>query len=315
MRTAVAAALTLLFAGCQPQAPGVAPVRSGEWVVHSPRRGIGLPPKTPLDAHDYAALELIQPGAVVVFSAQLGDPDPVRWIGADPELQAWLTSHADTVQPIVRMWPVRGPDDPARLAARIVAIHQRHPAITWFEVANEPDIEWATPSWPAIAAWTEAVWFAVDRYRRTTPSARDVKLLFPPLAQGSPLDPEHVGYDALRPAIELYLDNGDGLAGHEYWDRAHVTAVETVWPAWLQARLQTVPFFVTECGRKPGQTNGSPDAELGNELVTFSHQSRAEVVAPFVLSSPGGSFDAYDFVDRDGHLRPHAIVWGSLGPA
>lgn len=285
------------------------------WVAHSPRRGVVLPPKTPLDANDYAALELIQPGAVVLFSAQLGDADPVRWIGADPELQTWLANHSHRVLPIVRMWPVRGPEDPVRLASRIVALHQKYPEIVWFQIANEPDIEWSAPSWQAISAWTEAVWFAVDRYRRTVPSASDIKLLFPPLAQHSPLDPEHVGYTALRQSIELYLDNGDGLAGHEYWDRGQVTAVETEWPEWLQARLQMSPFLVTECGRRPGEANGPPDAALGMELVQFAEKTQAQVVAPFVLSSPGGSFDAFDFVDRDGHLRPHAIVWGSRGPA
>ena len=40
--------------------------------------------------------------------------------------------------------------------------------------------------------------------------------------------------------VELYLDNGDGLAGHEYWDRGDVYLVEQLWPAWLQARLAAI---------------------------------------------------------------------------
>jgi hypothetical protein len=128
------------------------------------------------------------------------------------------------------------------------------------------------------------------------------------------MDPEGTGYDAMRVAIELYLDNGDGLAGHEYWDRDNVYLVEERWPQWLQDRLATVPFFVTECGRRPHAGNGWPDEALGHELVTFAQQTQAKLVAPFVLSSPGGSFDQYDFVDRDGYLRPHLFVWGAFGP-
>jgi hypothetical protein len=158
------------------------------------------------------------------------------------------------------------------------------------------------------------VWWDVEWYRRHVPSAADIKLLFPPLAQGSPLDPEHVGYDALRPAIELYLDNGDGLAGHEYWDRRDVYLVEDQWPAWLRARLDQVPFFVTECGRRPLPSNGAPDEALGHELVTFSALTRATIIAPFVLSSPDGLFDQFDFVDSRGEARPHLFVWSSLGP-
>ena len=60
---------------------------------------------------DYRALDVVQPGSVVLFSAQLGDGDPLRWIGSDPQLQRWLRAHQDVAQ-IVRMWPVRGPDDP-----------------------------------------------------------------------------------------------------------------------------------------------------------------------------------------------------------
>jgi hypothetical protein len=128
------------------------------------------------------------------------------------------------------------------------------------------------------------------------------------------MDPEHLGYDALRPAIELFLDHGDGLAGHEYWDRGNVYLVEDQWPAWLQARLESVPFFVTEAGRRPLASNGQPDAALGRELVRFSDLTRARVVAPFVLSSPGGSFNQFDFVDRTGEMRPQLLVWGALGP-
>jgi hypothetical protein len=275
-----------------------------------------LSPKTPLAQSDYAALDLIQPGSVVLFSAQLGDPDPLRQIGPDPHLQHWLAAHQDVTQ-IVRMWPVRGPDDPRRLALRIVKLHQAYPWITWFVIANEPDIEWAADSrtnWQQIGDWTEAVWWDVEQYRRSVPSASDIKLLFPPLAQGSPMDPEHVGYDALRTAIELYLDHGDGLAGHEYWDRDDVYLVEQQWPAWLQARLGSVPFFVTECGRRPMTSNGAPDDALGTELVDFSSQTRASVVAPFILSSPDGMFDQFDFVDVDGEMRPQLIVWAASGP-
>jgi hypothetical protein len=255
------------------------------------------------------------PGAVVVFSAQMGDADPLHWIGSDATLQSWLADHQDVTQ-VVRMWPVRGPEDPRLVAQRIVKLHQRFPWIRWFQIANEPDIEWPADqaSWLTIRDWTAAVWWQVDRYRREIPSAADIKLLFPPLAQGSPLDPEHVGYDALQASIELYLDHGDGLAGHEYWDRNDVFLVEQRWPSWLQSRLAQVPFFVTECGRRPGIANGPPDAMLGNELVEFAARSKAHLVAPFVLSSPGGSFDQFDFVDRDGHLRPQLVIWSSRGP-
>jgi hypothetical protein len=283
------------------------------WTPRSPLRGMDLSPKDPLGLADYAALDVMQPGSVVLFSAQLGDGDPLRWIGADAHLQRWLRAHQDIVQ-IVRMWPVRGPDDPKRLAQRIVKLHARFPWIQWFQIANEPDIEWSSPTWQNIGGWAEAVWWNVERYRRTHPGARDIRLLFPPLAQGSPMDPEHLGYDQLRETIELYLDHGDGLAGHEYWDRANVYLVEERWPDWLRERLATAPFFVTECGRRPLSENGWPDEALGHELVEFAQRTRASVVAPFVLSSPGGSFDRYDFVDRDGRLRPHLFVWGALGP-
>jgi hypothetical protein len=277
-----------------------------------PERGINLPPKTPLAATDYQALDLIQPGSVVVFSAQLGDDDPIRWIGDDPRLQDWLEAHQD-ITPIVRMWPVRGPDDPNRLALRIVTLHQRFPWITWFQIANEPDIEWPADqaNWEAIGAWTEQVWWRIAWYRQHVPSASDIKLLFPPFAQGSPLDPEHIGYDALRPSIELFLDHGDGLAAHEYWDRDHVFLVEHTWPSWLQGRLAASPFFVTESGRRPGTANGQPNAALTSELASFVAQTRATVVAPFVLSSPDGSFDQFDFVDRQGRLRAPVFQTGS----
>jgi hypothetical protein len=308
---------TAVAAACGPRVPVVTPLLPiVPWTPHATLRGIDLSPKTPLGPMDYQALDVVQPGSVVLFSAQLGDADPLRWIGDDPQLQRWLRAHQDVTQ-IVRMWPVRGPDDPRELALRIVRIHVRFPWITWFQIANEPDIEWSVDrraSWQQIGEWTEAVWGRVEWYRRHVPSAADIKLLFPPLAQGSPLDPESVGYDALRPAIQLYLDNGDGLAGHEYWDRDDVYLVETRWPAWLQTRLSGVPFFVTECGRRPLASNGQPDDALGQELVQFSARTRARVVAPFVLSSPGGSFDQFDFVDRDGNLRPHLFVWGASGP-
>ena len=308
-------ALSWLLGACVPgpPAPEDPPLPITRWTPHATRRGIDLSPKTPLAPSDYAALDIVQPGSVVLFSAQLGDGDPVRQIGPDPQLQRWLAAHQDVTQ-IVRMWPVKGPDDPKRLALRIVKLHLQYPWITWFQVANEPDIEWHAATWPAIRDWTSEVWWDVEWYRQHTPSAADIKLLFPPLAQGSPMDPEHVGYDALRDSIELYLDHGDGLAGHEYWDRASVYLMEDQWPAWLQARLGSVPFFVTECGRRPGAANGRPDAALGRELVDFASRTRASVVAPFVLSSPGGTFDQFDFVDRMGQLRPQVYVWGAFGP-
>jgi hypothetical protein len=311
----LASALT----ACLPQAAiATAPVSVviPGWTPHDTRRGIDLSPKTPLGPSEYDALDLVRPGSVVLFSAQLGDYDPISWIGEDPQLQRWLLAHQDVMQ-IVRMWPVRGPDDPRQLALRIVGLHRRFPWIRWFQVANEPDIEWSPRSratWQQIGDWAEAVWWDVEWYRRNAPSASDIKLLFPPLAQGSPLDPERVGYDALRPAIELYLDHGDGLAGHEYWDRDNVYLVEEAWPEWLRQRLSTVPFFVTECGRRPLVSNGSPDAALGHELVEFSQHTRATVVSPFVLSSPDDTFDQFDFLDANGSARPQLFVWGSVGP-
>jgi hypothetical protein len=274
---------------------------------------MGLPPKTPVAATDYQALNVVEPGSVVLFSAQLGDPDPTGQMADDPELQQWLEAHQEVTQ-IVRMWPVKGPDDPESVAQRIVELHLRFPWITWFQIANEPDIEWPAANWRTIATWTERVWWDVEWYRQHEPGARRLKLLFPPLAQGSRLDPEHVGYDALRPAIELFLNHGDGLAGHEYWDRGNVYLVEDAWPTWLQARLASAPFFVTECGRRPGDQNGLPDAALGDELVSFAQRTRAQVVAPFVLSSANGTFDQFDFVDRDGRMRPALFTWGLLGP-
>jgi len=305
-----------VVAACAPRfagPPAVLPI--APWTPHAPLRGLDLSPKTPLGPMDYLALDVVEPGSVVLFSAQLGDGDPLQWIGPDPQLQRWLRAHQD-VRQIVRMWPVRGPDDPRRLALRIVKLHVRFPWIKWFQIANEPDIEWSSDraTWRQIGDWTTAVWWDVEWYRQHVPSASDIRLLFPPLAQGSPLDPEHVGYDALRPAVELFLDNGDGLAGHEYWDRDDVYLVEDRWPDWLQSRLADVPFYVTECGRRPLVSNGQPDAELGRELVEFSTRTRATIVAPFVLSSPDGAFDQFDFVDREGNLRPHLFVWGALGP-
>jgi hypothetical protein len=315
--TATVVCASVIGSACAAPAPAVSePIAIAVWTPHAPRRGIDLPPKTPLGSTDYDALNLVKPGSVVLFSAQLGDDDPLRWIGNDALLQRWLAAHQDVTQ-IVRMWPVRGPDDPQRLAQRIVKLHQRFPWVVWFEIANEPDIEWAADhaSWQQIGDWAEAVWWDVERYRRSVPSAADIKLLFPPLAQGSPLDPEGTGYDALRPVIELYLDHGDGLAGHEYWDRDDVYLVEGQWPAWLQARLGDVPFFVTECGRRPLVSNGVPDEALGEELVAFSSLTHARVVAPFVLSSPGGTFDQFDFVDARGEPRPHLFTWALSGPS
>jgi hypothetical protein len=294
---------------------GRSTLNAGPWLPHSTLRGIGLSPKTLGDA-DFAALDALQPGSVVLFSAQLGDPDPVRWIGTDVRLQRWLSAHQDVLQ-IVRMWPVRGPDDPWRLARRIVALHHQFPWIQWFEIANEPDIEWSAShrtSWSEVGAWAEAVWWDVQWLRTHVPGAADVRLLFPPLAQGSPMDPEGAGYDALRPSIELYLDNGDGLTGHEYWDRDDVYLVEDRWPAWLLARLTSVPFFVTEAGRRPLVSNGMPDDALGREMIEFARRTQASVVAPFVLSSPGGTFDQFDFIDKFGVPRPQLFAWTRFGP-
>jgi hypothetical protein len=75
-----------------------------------------------------------------------------------------------------------------------------------------------------------------------------------------------------------------------------------------------VPFFVTEAGRRPLPSNGPPDAALGGEMLQFAGRTRASVVAPFILSSPNGQYDQFDFVDRDGHGRPQLFVWGELGP-
>jgi hypothetical protein len=307
----------LVASACAPQIPiATAPLRVPTWTPHDARRGIDLSPKTPLGQTDYDALDFVKPGSVVLFSAQLGDGDPLRWLADDAQLQRWLAAHQDVTQ-IVRMWPVRGPDDPRRLAQRIVKLHLRFPWIKWFEIANEPDIEWSAPNrttWQQIGDWTETVWWSVEWYRQHVPSASDVRLLFPPLAQGSPMDPENVGYDALRPSIELFLDHGDGLAGHEYWDRGDGYLVEERWPGWLRARLGEVPFFVTECGRRPLASNGQPDEALGQELVAFSRRTQASVVAPFVLSSPGGSFAQFDFIDAQGEARPQLFIWASLGP-
>jgi hypothetical protein len=317
VRLATALATLVLAAACIPRPVSVAPhLPIVPWAPHTPLRGMDLSPKTPLNQSDYAALDLIQPGSVVLFSAQLGDGDPLRQIGTDPHLQQWLAAHQDVTQ-IVRMWPVKGPDDPRRMALRIVELHAAYPWIKWFVIANEPDIEWPTDSrtsWEQIGAWTEAVWWNVELYRRSVPSASDIKLLFPPLAQGSPMDPEHVGYDALRPSIELYLDHGDGLAGHEYWDRNNVNLVEERWPVWLRSRLTSVPFFVTEAGRRPLDSNGSPDAALGRELVDFARRTRATVVAPFILSSNPGQFEQFDFVGASGEVRPQLLVWAAAGP-
>jgi hypothetical protein len=316
-RAVIALVTLVLAAACMPTPISVAPqLPIMPWVPHDRLRGMDLSPKTPLNQSDYAALDLIQPGSVVLFSAQLGDGDPLRQIGVDPQLERWLEAHQDVTQ-IVRMWPVKGPDDPRRLALRIVRLHQAYPWITWFLIANEPDIEWAASSrtsWQPIGDWTEAVWWDVELYRLTVPSAADIKLLFPALAQGSPMDPEGIGYDALRPSIELYLDHGDGIAGHEYWDRGEVYLVEDRWPAWLQARLSSVPFFVTEAGRRPLTSNGQPDAALGRELVDFARRTRATVVAPFILSSYAGQFDQFDFVEGTGDIRPQTLVWAKDGP-
>ncbi len=272
------------------------------------RRGIHLPPKV-LQPADYEALGTLHPGAVVLLSAQLGEYDPLRQVDPDPQLQLWLSQRQDVLQ-VVRMWPVKQPDDPHQVAARIVALHRQYPWVHWFIPANEPDVEWPDPSWEQIARWTTAVWSEVDWYR-TQEHVPDLHLLFPPLSQQSRLDPERVGYDKLREAIQLYLDRGDGIAGHEYWDRGNVFLAEDTWPDWLRNRLGAVPFFVTEAGRRPGPANGVPDLALGQELVEFAGRTRAEIIAPFVLSSPQGQFDQQDLVDSGGRMRPPLYVWGA----
>ena len=73
----------------------------------------------------------------------------------------------------------------------------------------------------------------------------------------------------------MAVAHGDGLAGHEYWDRGNVYMVEDRWPDWLRARLGSVPFFVTECGRRPGAPNGQPDYALGQEMAEFARRTRA----------------------------------------
>jgi hypothetical protein len=270
------------------------------------KRAVHLTPDRMSDA-DFRALALLQPHWVVVLSAQLGDPDPLDQVAEDPRLEGWLRVHQE-VQPIVRMWPVKSPEPAAAVAARISALHQRYPWIQYFIPANEPDIEWGdSTSWREIAGWTAAVWHAVDEQRRSDHSG--VKLLFPPVAQGSRLQPEAVGFDAVRATIELYLDHGDGIAGHEYWDRGNLFLVENTWPGWLQSRLAGAAFFVTECGWRPVKDNGVADAELGRELVSFARNTRAAVVAPFLLSSAGGTFEDQALVDHDGVPRPTLYSW------
>ena len=172
----VVALTAIVGAACVPGPSIVAPsaIPIPAWTPHDARRGIDLSPKTPLSVRDYQALDLVQPGSVVLFSAQLGDVDPLHWMGNDPQLQQWLRAHQDVIQ-IVRMWPVRGPEDPRRLAQRIVKLHFRFPWITWFQIANEPDIEWASPSWQSIGDWSISVWWNVERYRRAQPGAAPVR--------------------------------------------------------------------------------------------------------------------------------------------
>src|SRR3982074_3238396 len=135
----MAGATFMIVAACLPRAPiARVPLPILPWAAHDTRRGMDLSPKTPLQPTDYLALDVVQPGSVVLFSAQLGDGDPLRQIGVDPQLQRWLAAHQDVVQ-IVRMWPVRGPEDPRRLALRIVKLHLRFPWITWFQITNEAD--------------------------------------------------------------------------------------------------------------------------------------------------------------------------------
>jgi hypothetical protein len=269
------------------------------------KHGVHLTPD-PLRHSDFVALEVLRPRYVVVLSGQLGDPDPTGQVVEDLRLERWLRQHQD-VQPILRMWPVKSPEPADQLAARIVAMHKRYPWIHYVVPANEPDIEWGATSWDEIGTWTADVWRAVDKQRSVDKS--DIRLLFPPFAQQSELAPELVGYDAVRASIELYLDHGDGIAAHEYWDRANVYLVEDRWPDWLRQRLRKVPFLVTECGRQPLPDNGVADAELGAELVAFARRTRASVVSPFVLSSAAGTFEPQALVDSDGVPRGALYGW------
>jgi hypothetical protein len=271
-----------------------------------PKRGLHLP-ITPLTAADFAALELVNPGAVVLLSAQIGDPDPTGEVVEDVPLERWLDAHRDVV-PIVRMWPVKRPEAPAGLARRILGLRHRHPWVRYVVPCNEPDIEWPAPSWPRIAAWTVAVWDEVERQGGPA-GAGELRLLYPPFSQWSALDPEHVGYDAVRPAVERYLDHGGGLAGHEYWDRGRVYLVEDGWPAWLRARLTGGTFFVTEAGYRPAAQNGPPDEQFGQELLRFAERTRAGVVAPFILSDGLGRYEDQALVTRSGLPRPPLFTW------
>ncbi|MBV9355249.1 MAG: hypothetical protein JO023_06930 [Chloroflexi bacterium] len=266
-------------------------------------------PITPLTTADFAALNLVKPGTVVVLSAQLGDTDPSGEVAEDPQLEHWLDAHRQ-VSVIVRMWPVKQPDAPDRLARRMLAIHQRFPWIHTFIPCNEPDIEWPAPSWSEIARWTSAVWQAVA-HLPDAGGARQLTLLYPPFSQWSALDPEHVGYDAVRQSVETYLNHGGGLAGHEYWDRGNVYLVEDGWPAWLRARLRASTFYVTEAGYRPQPQNGVADGQLGQELVQFADRSRAGVVAPFILSDGRGRYQEQALVSGSGFLRAPLFTWAS----
>src|SRR5262249_57831960 len=101
-RSALRAVLLALIAmACTPRGvsnpvPPSLPITP--WAPRAAGRGINLSPKTPLGVADYAALDLLMPGAVAVFSAQLGDGDPLPWIGNDPQLQRWLSTHRAATQ-------------------------------------------------------------------------------------------------------------------------------------------------------------------------------------------------------------------------
>jgi hypothetical protein len=293
-----------------PGQPGAAEASlGGPPAVRAPadrKRGLHLP-ITPLGAADFQALELVDPGSVVLLSAQLGDPDPTGEVVEDVPLERWLDAHRDVV-PIVRMWPVKQPESPARLARRMLGLHHRYPWVRTFIPCNEPDIEWPAATWPQVAAWTLAVWEELERAGGPA-GAGELRLLYPPFSQWSALDPEHVGYDAVRPAVEWYLDHGGGLAGHEYWDRGNVYLVEDGWPAWLRARLAGATFFVTEAGYRPDGHNGVPDEQFGQELIRFAERSRAGVVAPFILSDGLGRYEEQALVTRGGWLRPPLYAW------
>src|SRR5688572_5670985 len=71
----VGAAAALLSFACTPRTltnPVTQSLQFAPWQPTNARRGMGLSPKTPLSLADYGALDLLRPGAVVLYSTQLG---------------------------------------------------------------------------------------------------------------------------------------------------------------------------------------------------------------------------------------------------